>query len=589
VYSKHPEVVAELTTLMEKSIPPLCKTEYLSVKLSLIFLPILLLTFTKPTASAAETADLVVRSANVITIDAAHPRAQAFAVTGGKFTIIGANDAVASYIGPQTTVLDLSGKTVTPGFIDAHAHPMPIYPEDSVWAPVDCRPQTVKNIEGLIAALKRKAEKTPSGKWIVGENYENLKLERQPTRWDLDRASTQNPILLRHYSGHERVCNSLALKLAKITKDIADPPGGRFVRDEKGELTGLMEENAALNIATGETPPDEEVDAGYTRGYRQFLSRGVTTVGVAWANVKHARDLERARTGDAPLRLYIAMSEGLITETLARKQAMKSDENGVRYGAIKIFHGGSVSAHTCWVSEPYIGVEKNFGLKPSRSQETLNKVILAAHKAGLQIWVHCNGDREIDMVVTAFENALKIFPRPDHRHRLEHCSVVTPELLRRIKSAGLVVIPHSYIWEHGDILDAYNPKLWETILPSKSLLDLGISRAAHSDSPVSTSDPLMHIQALVTRTSAQGKTYGLGQRITPEQAITVWTLGGAFACFSETQTGSITAGKLADFVILDGDPTTVVPDQIRKIAVEATFVGGREVFARRSRDNWNTP
>ena len=135
------------------------------------------------------------------------------------------------------------------------------------------------------------------------------------------------------------------------------------------------------------------------------------------------------------------------------------------------------------------------------------------------------------------------------------------------------------MWEHGDILDAYNPKCWDSIHPSKSLLDLGIPRAAHSDSPVSSSDPLMHIQAMVTRRSAEGKIYGPAQRITAEQAITAWTLGGAFACFADTETGSIATGKLADFVVLDADPTTVAPDQIMNIGIKATFVGGQKVFA----------
>ena len=374
----------------------------------------------------------------------------------GRFTIIGSNEAVAGAIGPKTTVLDLAGKTITPGFIDAHAHPGPLYPDDSVWKSVDCRPLKVKTIDELVAALQRKAEKTPPGERVIGVGYENLKLGRQPTRWDLDRASTQHPIAIHHYSGHERVCNSLALQMSKITKDVADPPGGRFVRDEKGELTGLLEEKAALGIAPSAVAPPAEIRAGYTRGFQRFLSRGVTTVGVAGASLLHARTLENARTPEAPLRLYIALSDGLISEAAARKKAMAADENGVRYGAIKVFHGGSVSAATPgWVTtEPYIGIANQFGLKPARSQEALNRLLLNIHRAGLQAWVHCNGDREIDMVVTAFEYVLKTAPDADHRHRLEHCSVVTPELLRRIKAAGLVVVPHSYMWEHGDILEA---------------------------------------------------------------------------------------------------------------------------------------
>jgi len=264
---------------------------------------------TKAALAAGESADFVVKSANVITVDAGHPRAQAFAVLNGRFTIIGSNEAVAAAVGPKTTVLDFAGKTITLGFIDAHAHPVPVYPDDSVWASVDCRPLKVKNIGVLVAALKRRAEKTTPGEWIVGDGFENLKLGRQSTRWDLDGASTRHPIVIDHYSGHERVCNSLAMQMSKITRDTAEPLGGRFVCDENGELTGLMEEKAAFAIATTSVPPPSEMRAGFTRGYQQFLSRGVTTVGVAGSNAIRSRALENARTQEIPLRLCIALGE----------------------------------------------------------------------------------------------------------------------------------------------------------------------------------------------------------------------------------------------------------------------------------------
>lgn len=528
-------------------------------------------------APAVEPAELVVRSANVITVASGPPRAEAFAIAAGKFTIVGSNADVSNAIGPSTKVLDLAGKTITPGFVDAHAHPVPIFPEQSLWAKVDCRPSRVKNIDELVAALKRKASFTPRGEYVIGERYEPNKLGRTPTRCDLDRASTEHPILITHFSGHAQTCNSLALEMGKITKETPDPPGGRYVRDERGDLTGLLEETASANAKYPIAPP-QETHAAYVRGLQHFFRRGVTTVGVAGSSAALARSLEAARNDGAPLRLYIMMREQLVNEALQRKQAMPPGEVGVRYGAVKVFHGGSVSAHTCWVTEPYIGIENKFGLKPARSQKDLNALLLSIHRAGLQACVHCNGDREIEMVVTAIENALLILPRADHRHRLEHCSVVTPELLRRIKAAGIVVIPHSYMWEHGDIMEAYNPRLWDMIHPSRSLLELGIPRGAHSDYGVSSADPLMHIQALVTRSSAEGKTYGAAQSITAEQAIAAWTLGGAFACFAEQQTGSIEAGKLADFVILSGDPVVAPPHKIQDLTVEATYIGGVQVF-----------
>src|SRR5438045_1012515 len=159
--------------------------------------------------------------------------------------MVGDDEAVTQFIGPDSRVLDLTGKTVLPGFIDAHAHPGPEYPEESPWASVDCRPEKVRTIDALVAALKLKAERTPAGQWVIGSRYQETKLGRQPTRWDLDRASTNHPIIISHSSGHQSVCNSLALQLAKVNRQTPDPAGGKFARDDQGELTGLVQERAA--------------------------------------------------------------------------------------------------------------------------------------------------------------------------------------------------------------------------------------------------------------------------------------------------------------------------------------------------------
>ena len=226
--------------------------------------PLVLVVLTLARASSvAAPADLVVRHANVVTMDAAAPRAQAFAVTGEQFVMVGDEASVSALIGPSTRVLELRGKTVVPGFIDAHAHPGPEYPEDSPWAAVDCRPNKVRTIEALVAALKAKAGRTPAGQWVTGTRYQETKLGRHPTRWDLDRASTNHPIIISHSSGHQSVGNSLALELAKVSRDSADPAGGKFVRDERGELTGLLQERAAGMVRSAgprrpAPPPDAQ-------------------------------------------------------------------------------------------------------------------------------------------------------------------------------------------------------------------------------------------------------------------------------------------------------------------------------------------
>lgn len=525
-------------------------------------------------------AELVVRHANVITVDTNRPRAEAFAVVDGKFVAVGTDGTIQPLIGANTRVLDLVGKTVVPGFIDAHAHPGPEYPEDSEWASVDCRPEKVRSIDALVAALKRKAERTASRQWVTGSRYQETKLGRHPTRWELDRASTNHPIIISHSSGHQSVCNSFALQLAKVTGDTPDPPGGKFVRDERGEFTGLLQERAAGIVRSAgprqATPPEAETLAAYRAGFRRYLGRGVTSVHVAGVSPSGAAMLERAITDDLPLRLYIMLREGSLDDAVNRKQA-PSENARVRYGAIKLFHGNSLSGQTCWLSKSYENRPDYFGVPPARSQDELNEAILRVHAAGLQACVHSNGDREIEMVLTAFERALQQKPRANHRHRIEHCSVVTEAILQRIKRLGLVVVPHSYIWEHGDKMENFGAWRWDWMHAARSFLDLGIPIAGHSDDPVSVSDPLLRIQDMVTRTSAEGKVYGAKQCVTVEEALRAWTLGGAFASFEEDIKGSITTNKLADFVVLSDDPTRVRKDRIRQIAVEKTFVGGREI------------
>jgi predicted amidohydrolase YtcJ len=528
--------------------------------------------------------DLIVLNANVLTLDAKHPTAEAFAVRGGKFASVGSNAEIKPLAGPQTFILDLGGKTVVPGFIDAHAHPRPLYDEDSRWYDIEAGPEKVKTMEELIAAIRRKARPTPKGMLITGRGYQETKLGRHPTRQDLDRATTDHPVLITHSSGHLSVCNSAALKLARVTRNTPDPKGGEFQRDEQGEPTGLLKERAA-GIVRAALPspevPDAEKSAGYRTCLRSFLANGLTGVHVAGTDPDSARVLAAARRKDCPLRLYIMLREGHIDRAVQLKRATAADEWGVRYGAIKSFHGSSLSGQTAWLYEPYTNRADYFGLPPARSRADLEALVLRIHKAGLQSCIHSNGDREIDMVLDAYEAALKASPRPNHRHRIEHCSVVNPAILKRIKALDLVIAPHSYIYEHGDKIENFGPARWDWMFPNRSLLDQGTVVAGNSDYPVSAAVPLLRIHDLVNRTSAQGKIYGPKQRCTVEQALRAFTLGSAYAEFAEEQKGSIEAGKLADFVVLDRDPSKVEPKAIKDIAVLRTVIGGETVFEKR--------
>jgi predicted amidohydrolase YtcJ len=546
-------------------------------------------------ALAAAPADLVVRGASIHTVDDAQPRATAFAVTGGRFVVVGNDAAVAPHIGPATRVLNLTSRTVVPGFNDAHLHPRPLFPEDSPFAPVDASPARVQSIDDLVAALRRKAALTPPGQWVTGARYQETKLGRHPTRADLDAATTEHPVSLSHSSGHQSVVNSLALRLAGITRDTPDPAGGHLVKDERGEPTGRLQESAqrlVSGVAAGRTPraPAAETIAGLRARFADYAARGITSIGIAGGSPESGDEIARALGENPSLRVYQMLREDHADEAVRRMAA--PSPAGVRYGGIKLFHGNSLSGQTCWVTEPYAGRPDYFGVPPARTQVQLDDLVLRLHRAGLQVCIHSNGDREIAMVLTAIERAQAAHPRPDARHRIEHCSIVDATLIARIKAAGVVPVPHAYLWEHGDKHEAYGAARWEWMHAARAFLDAGIPVASHSDAPVAEADALLRIQDLVTRRSAEGKVYGASQRISPTQALRIWTLGGAYATFEESQKGSITVGKFADFVVLGADPLAAPPDTIKDIAVELTVVGGRIVHdaaalraATRSRTN----
>jgi len=210
----------------------------------------------------------------------------------------------------------------------------------------------------------------------------------------------------------------------------------------------------------------------------------------------------------------------------------------------------------------------------------LDKLVYDIHEAGFQVACHSNGDREIDMILDAIEKALQKLPRSDHRHRIEHCSVVNPGILARVKRLGVVLALHSYVYDHGDKMEDYGPRRWPMMHPNRSAVEMGIAVAGNSDSPVSAAEPLLRIQSMVTRKTAEGKVYGPEQKVSVKAAIRIWTMGSAYASFEEDIKGSIEVGKLADFVVLSQDPTATAPDRIKDINVERTYVGGRLAFVR---------
>jgi predicted amidohydrolase YtcJ len=535
-------------------------------------------------ASAAGAADAIYVNGAVITVDKGKPYAEAFAVSNGRFTAIGSNAEIRRLATPGTKVIDLKGMTVTPGFNDVHLHPVGVYPESSAYYTPWLGPEKVHNMNDLIAALKAKASRTPAGQQVSGSRYQDTKLGRHPNRHDLDQASTEHPIVISHSSGHITVVNSYVLQASGITKETKDPPGGSLDREPDGTPNGVVRE-AARRLITRFTAGDGEQRVpfaeqvqGYLRCFRGYGERGITSAGIAGGSPQSLRLYQAVREARNPVRAGFMFSEGSFPSAQALGLKSGFGDDMLRLTSIKSFHGNSLSGRTCWLSEPYSDQPGYYGIPPARSQEDLDKAFQTMHDAGFQIATHSNGDREIDMVLTAIERAQAKNPRPDARHRIEHASVMNQSLLDRAKKDGVILVFHAYMWEHGDKLASYGEKRLAMIHPYRTAIDMGIHVAGHSDSTVSAADPLLRLQDMVTRKGEDGKGYGVNQRVNVEEAIKVWTLDGAYATFEEGIKGSITAGKLADFVVLRKDPRKTAPNAIKDIVVDATYVSGERVW-----------
>jgi hypothetical protein len=520
----------------------------------------------------------VVLNGRVYTMDERQPTAEAFAVLGDRFMSVGSTDEIKMLIGPGTRVHDAEAMTVVPGFIDAHSHPDGVDEVTGVNV-------NLGNIKDIKAVLRAKAAETPPGYWVSGYMYDDTKLaEGRPVlRADLDDAVPDHPAMVGHRGGHTGVFNSRAFEIAGISADTPDPPGGKFYRDENG-LTGKVVEHAMdvfRKVGKRDSVTRETRQAGVEFISAQMAAAGLTSVTNAWGNRDALMACQDARTaGNLKFRVYFMpfgdneIYQGL---KLAGLRTGFGDEM-LRIGAAKFWADGSASERTMRMSTPFVGRPDDYGILTMTQQE-IHEVVEDAHRNGFQIGIHANGDVTIDMVLNAYERVMEKWPRPDPRHRIEHCSLVNPALLTRIKAIGAIPTPfYTYVHYHGHKWVEYGEDKMRWMFAHRSFLDYGIPVASASDYMPGPFEPLMAIQSMVTRKDFQGRVWGPNQRITINEALKICTINGAYASFEEKLKGSITAGKLADFVFLAQDPHDVDPDEIKKIQVVRTVLGGETTY-----------
>ena len=522
--------------------------------------------------------DAVLYNGNVITVNAAQPRAQAVAIAGGRFAAVGDNRTVRALAGRGTRVVDLGGRTVVPGFIDAHNPPA--VAGRLHLRQVDC---DLRSIAAIQAALRERARRTAAGRWVLGFKYDDTKTaeRRVLTRADLDAVSRDHPVYVSHRGGHSAYVNSKALEIAGVGEQTPDPERGRHERDAGGRLTGRLLENATAPF--DRVIPDEYTRDDYRAGVRlisQMLARtGVTSVHDAYGSAEDLRAYRDARAaGELHTRVYCLVGHWALDKMMADGVRTGQGDEWVRVGAVKATCDGSISERTARLSAPYVGRPDDYGILVATAEQ-LYPIARRAHDAGWQVGIHANGDVAIDLVLGIYERLQREAPRPDPRFRIEHCTVVNDALVRRMRALGAIPTPFSaYVYFHGEKMPEYGADRLDRMFALRSFLDAGVRPTFGSDYPPGPFEPMMALQSMVTRRDIRGNVWGPRQRITVEEAIRVGTLHGAYASFEERRKGSIEPGKLADLVVLGRDPLRADPLALVGVPVERTMVGGRWVY-----------
>lgn len=536
--------------------------------------------------AAAPEADLVVLNATVHTVDAALPRAEAFAVKSGRILAVGRSADIRGLAGKSTRIMDAKGMTVVPGFIDTHNHPIgtTLLYETIVGNPFEVEFVTIASI---VEKLRARAATLPPDTWVEGFFHDDTKLKdkRSLTMRDLDGVSTQHPVIVRHRGGHTYFYNSKAFALAGVTKDTPNPPGGTFDRDANGELTGRVTDRASAAFSrVGRRPeytPAERAKRdrdGIAHISKEFARYGLTSVHHQGGDLAALQDV-RAR-GELRHRVSYESSGSVLESMITNGIRAGFGDDWIRFGATSEHTvDGSFSERTMALSTPYPNVTPPYSGNVTETQDVLDAWVERVHRAGIQVNCHANGDVAIGMYLTAFERAQRLAPRTDARPKITHCTLINDDLVRRVKALGAVPSMFtSYAYYNPDKFVYYGEEMMRRCMAYRTLLDAGVPAAAGSDFQPGPFAPLMGIQGMVTRTGWDGKTWGANQRISVAEAIRVNTLNGAYASFEERSKGSISEGKLADFVVLSDDPHTVNAERIKDIKIVRTVVGGTTTY-----------
>jgi predicted amidohydrolase YtcJ len=530
-------------------------------------------------------ADVVVRNGHIITMDPDHKSATAMAARDGKILVVGDEEAVAGCVSARTKIVDLQKRTVTPGLIDVHTHAMQ-WAKGILRGQIDATFPTVHAIADITQEIKKRAAALQPEKWIVGAGWDDAKLaeRRYISRQDLDSVAPNNPVYLDHVSGHLAATNSAALKLAGIGKQTPDPQGGVIERDNSGEPTGILKDTAMLLVANllPKDPDDINMRAAQLIS-RRAAELGLTTIHDIFLSTDEIRGYQDAYHRGW-LKIRVQMSPQIASQADAEKLAQMGVHTGfgddfLKFGAAKMFADGGMGARTIAIYPPgLIGEPDNLGVLRWQPEE-MRKAHLAAASAGWQLETHAIGDRAMDEVLDSYAAVIEQLGLKEPRFRIVHAGISTPAIQKRIQALHVVVDGNPpFVYWIGSWFLKYGPERVRWSYPAKSYIDNGIIEAAGSDVPVTPISPWWGIWSAVVRRELQsGQVLAPEERITIEQALTLYTRNGAYAGFEEDKKGMLSPGKLADFIVLDRNPLTVPADELKDIRVLWTYIGGRQI------------
>ncbi|PYS88647.1 MAG: amidohydrolase [Acidobacteria bacterium] len=528
-----------------------------------------------------QSADLVIRNANVHTVSSTQPTAASIAVIGSKIVAVGTDSDAKSWIGPRTRVVDAKAKLVVPGFNDAHVH---FLETGAQLSSVDLR--DAKTPQEFVRRIKEFAAKQPRGRWILGGqwDHENWTPNTLPTAAMIDAATPNNPVFVNRLDGHMALANSLAIKQAGVTKETKELEGGLIVRDAGGNPTGIFKDAAMAYIDRVIPEASFEQKLEFAKAASEYAaSLGVTSVQDVSAGTDVGVYQELMRQGKLNTRVY-----GCSTLADYKRWANTGihyafGDAMLRVGCLKGYADGSLGSTTAWFFQPYLDAPNTSGLARAEVSTTMKQNVVDADKAGLQVFIHAIGDRANATILDFYENAETVNGARDRRFRIEHAQHLRQEDIPRFGKLKVVASMQPFhviddgrwAWKRLDENRLKGTYAFRTILDSGGVLAFG------SDSPVAPMNPIFGIYAAVTRRTLDDKNpngWIPEQKISVAEAVQGFTWGSAYGEFQEGVKGTIEVGKLADFVLLSDDIFSIDPVNIRNVKVLMTIVNGRVVY-----------